>query len=85
MASSNSKGPLSPIGDPLGKTLDFTLGNTVGKVTSKVGDPPGEALLNAKKEGKNEIAYTNKDRPKDELGGERIGGKPQTAENPLGL
>ncbi|CAK4030934.1 Hypothetical predicted protein [Lecanosticta acicola] len=85
MASADQKGLLSPIGDPVGKVLDFGLGNTVGKVTSKVGDPPGEALTSAKKVGKNEVAYSEKDRPREELGGEPIGGQPQTAENPLGL
>jgi hypothetical protein len=45
-------------------------------------------LSNVQKQAKKEIGYSDKDnnKPDSELpGGERIGGKPQSGQNPLGL
>lgn len=45
-------------------------------------------MLEVQKQAKRELAYSNEDndKPDSELpGGERIGGKSQSGENPLGL
>ena len=60
----------------------------LGHVTGAIGNPNGEALLEVKKQAKRDHGYTDEDngKPDRELpGGERIGGKEQTGENPLGL
>lgn len=83
----DQKGPLSFIGDPLGKVLGVGL-KPLGHVTGAIGNPNGEALLEVQKQAKREHGFTNEDngKPDKELpGGERIGGKEQTGDNPLGL
>ena len=80
-------GPLSAIGDPLGQALSYGL-KPLGHVTGAIGNPNGQALLNVRKQAEFEGKYTDDDNGKpDRLlpGGERIGGKEQTGENPLGL
>jgi len=81
------KGLLSPIGDGVGQVLDKGL-KPIGHVVGQVGHPAGEALSNVQKQAKKEKGYSDEEngKPDKELpGGERIGGKPQTGQNPLGL
>ena len=81
-------GPLSIIGDPLGQVLDKGL-KPIGQITGQVGKPAGEALQNVENQAKKEEGYSDKvdhSIPDSELpGGERIGGKTQSGQNPLGL
>lgn len=80
-------GPLTIIGDPLGQLLGYAT-KPLGHVTGAIGRPNGEAMLEVQKQAKRDHAYTNEDngKPDSELpGGERIGGKSQSGENPLGL
>ncbi|KXL48656.1 hypothetical protein M433DRAFT_2814 [Acidomyces richmondensis BFW] len=84
------KGLLSPIGDPLGQVLDKGL-KPVGVLTGAIGRPSGEALQNVEKQAKKEKGYQGgyhdyeKAEAMENAGGERIGGKEQTGQNPLGL
>ena len=61
----------------------------VGYVVGQVGNPAGEALTNVEKQIMKEKGYSDEidhNKPDAELpGGERIGGKTQTGQNPLGL
>lgn len=80
-------GPLTIIGDPLGQILGYAT-KPLGHVTGAIGRPNGEAMLEVQKQAKRDHAYSNEDngKPDSELpGGERIGGKSQSGENPLGL
>jgi len=84
------KGLLSPVGDALGQVLDKGL-KPVGVLTGAIGRPSGEALENVENQAKKEIGYQGgyhdyqKAEAMENAGGERIGGKEQTGENPLGL
>jgi hypothetical protein len=79
-------GPLSVIGDPVGQVADKAL-KPVGHLTGQVGQPAGEALSNVENEAiEQKGGKDNPNKPDHEKpGGERIGGKQQTASNPLGL
>lgn len=76
-------GPLSIIGDPLGKVLGTAV-KPLGAITGGVGKPAGEALMNVEKQAKEEKGWQDDPNAKGP-GGDPIGGKQQTAENPLGL
>jgi len=84
----SQKGLLSPLGDPLGQVLEKGLKPTLGRVTGAIGKGPGEAMENVHKQARYEIKYSDKDKDpadRDLPGGESIGGKDQTGQNPLGL
>ncbi|KAK5134438.1 hypothetical protein LTR08_006485 [Meristemomyces frigidus] len=79
------KGLLSLIGDPLGRVLNIAL-RPIGYITGAIGRPHGEALLAVEKRAKEEFGYVNQDHTKEERQPiERVGGKPQNGQNPLGL
>jgi hypothetical protein len=83
----HAAGLLSPITDGVGQVLEKGL-KPIGHVVGQVGNPSGEALINVEKQVKKEKGYSDEDnnKPDSELpGGERIGGKAQTGDNPLGL
>ena len=80
-------GLLSPIGDGVGKVLETGL-KPVGHVVGQVGNPAGEAMGKVKITAKNAHGYEEKDSIKSEKdmpGGESVGGKTQSGDNPLGL
>ncbi|CAK1365541.1 hypothetical protein CB0940_09954 [Cercospora beticola] len=89
-----TKGPLSAVGDPLGQVLNYSL-KPLGHVTGAIGNPHGEALERVQRVAQHEgiaegepkyLPDRDNGEPDAELpGGERIGGKEQTGENPLGL
>ncbi|KAM3418118.1 hypothetical protein BST61_g6323 [Cercospora zeina] len=89
-----TKGPLSSLGDPLGQALNYTL-KPLGHVTGAIGNPHGEALERVQRVAQHEgiadgepkfLPEQDNGKSDRELpGGERIGGKKQTGENPLGL
>lgn len=70
----------------MGQVLDKGL-KPVGHVVGQVGHPTGEALLRTENNVKDKVAYEKDEKKadKDLPGGERIGGKEQTGQNPLGL
>ncbi|KAI7085621.1 hypothetical protein KC356_g5717 [Hortaea werneckii] len=76
-----NKGLLSAVGDPLGQVLDKGL-RPVGQVTGAIGRPSGDAAMSLKEQAKEEAGHKDKE---EKPGGERIGGNPQTGQNPLGL
>ncbi|KAI7201066.1 hypothetical protein D0869_01384 [Hortaea werneckii] len=76
-----NKGLLSAVGDPLGQVLDKGL-RPIGQVTGAIGRPSGEAAMGLKEQAKEEAGHKDKE---EKPGGERIGGNPQTGQNPLGL
>ncbi|KAF2683777.1 hypothetical protein K458DRAFT_304367 [Lentithecium fluviatile CBS 122367] len=88
-----SGGLLAPLGDPLGKALNTGL-RPIGAPLEKVTGPLGNALggttrgalgpLLGKKEEKSELLGGN-NKDSYESKPERIAGKEQTGENPLGL
>ncbi|KAF2207188.1 hypothetical protein CERZMDRAFT_88759 [Cercospora zeae-maydis SCOH1-5] len=89
-----TKGPLSALGDPLGQALSYTL-KPLGHVVGAIGNPHGEALERVQRVAQHEgiaagepkyLPDQDNGKPDRELpGGERMGGKEQTGENPLGL
>ncbi|PPJ56423.1 hypothetical protein CBER1_05476 [Cercospora berteroae] len=89
-----TKGPLSAVGDPLGQVLNYSL-KPLGHVTGAIGNPHGEALSRVQRVAQHEgiadgepkyLPDRDNGKPDAQLpGGERIGGKEQTGENPLGL
>ncbi|KAF2120172.1 hypothetical protein BDV96DRAFT_566808 [Lophiotrema nucula] len=91
--SSGTGGLLSPLGDPLGKALNTglrPLGAPLEKVTGPLGNAVGGStrgavapLLGEKKERMEAIGGDNKDSYEHKP--EKIAGKEQTGENPLGL
>ena len=54
----------------------------MGQLTGAIGEPSGQAALNVKDQAKQEAGHKEHD---EKPGGERIGGNPQTGQNPLGL
>ena len=78
-------GLLSPIGDPLGNGLQKGLGpvgSAVGGLTQSVTGQSTDLLRGASQA----LGITkSQEQKKKEEDAERIGGKEQTAENPLGL
>lgn len=71
----------------MGQILGYAI-KPLGHVTGAIGNPNGEALLEVQKQAKRDYAYGNEDNGKSDAelpGGERIGGKMQSGENPLGL
>ncbi|KAI5364915.1 hypothetical protein Slin15195_G044530 [Septoria linicola] len=89
-----TKGPLSAVGDPLGQVLNYGL-KPLGHVTGAIGNPNGEALLRVRRVAEHEgvaggdpkyLPDQDNGKPDSQLpGGERIGGNKQTGDNPLGL
>ena len=54
----------------------------MGQVTGAIGRPSGDAAMSVKEQAKEEAGHKDKE---EKPGGERIGGNPQTGQNPLGL
>lgn len=79
-------GPLSVIGDPVGQVAEKVT-KPIGQITGQVGQPAGDAALEVENQAiEQKGGKDNPNKPDHEKpGGERIGGKEQTASNPLGL
>jgi len=79
------KGLLSPLGDPLGNGLQKGLGpvgNTLGGLTQSISGQSTDLLRGASQA----LGVTKSDeQQKREEEAEKLGGKEQTANNPLGL
>jgi hypothetical protein len=79
-------GLLSPLGDPLGKALNTglsPLGSVVGGVTSPLAE--GASKVTKPAVGALGLGGQKKEDESKGPGGESIGGKEQTGNNPLGL
>jgi hypothetical protein len=73
------------VGDVVGQVLDKGL-SPLGHVIGAVGNTNGQAFLDVEEMVKEKVGYTEeKKRQNEKPGGERIGGNPQTGQNPLGL
>lgn len=69
----------------MGQVLDKGL-KPVGHVTGAIAQPNGQALLDVQKQATEENGYRDKMKVDNGgPGGDSIGGKEQTAKNPLGL